>query len=231
MSLPDNFAEAPEVKALVEAAVTDAIAALKAKNKELAGQLAKANAAWKDLDPEDVRESLAELDELRKAKTPDVEELVAKKAGKLQKQIETLSAERDRWKGQAQTGILERSLTTALSTVGEVQSGAMDFVMSRAREAFSVDDEGNLVGDLAPEDWARSFHKANAFVFKAAAASGGSGAPGGASGSGAQGGQVVLTLDEMRNPSAYRAKRQQALQQGKPLAVEGESGSVAVLAP
>jgi len=160
-------ADAPEVKALIEAAVKEATSGLASnrdeiltEKKTLQEQLAAANKTWEGLDPEAVRNIMGRLENDEEAKLlaeGKTDEVIARRTERLQadhvKQMQNLEAKLAEAVafGETQGGTVkqlkvEGGLRQAAVEQGLVPS-AIEDALGRAMNVFKVGDDGALIAE------------------------------------------------------------------------------------
>lgn len=159
---------------------------------------------FKDIDPNqfaeyrDQAKKLKELEDKNLIKAGDLDQVVAQRTetmrqdyerrlNTLQTQLQSTTAERDKFKTGYRNVELTNHLRGALTKAGNLKPGADKMLIREAMEYFELNDEDGSItsknlfnnkGDpMTPEDWAKSMVTERAFLFEPAV---GSGAPGGA---------------------------------------------------
>jgi len=161
---------------------------------------------FKDVDPEKYQQAVTAMAELEKMKEQNLidagklDEVVAQrtermrqdfegKVDALNKQVESLTSERDTYKGKLQSTLIDSSIQAAVGEVAVPRQGAMRHVLTSAREIWTVDEKGNLVpmqdgkvkygkdgqNPLTTNEWVESFVKEASYLFEPNSGGGGSG--------------------------------------------------------
>ncbi len=95
----------------------------------------------------------------------------------------------DKAEGKLKGLLIDKDITSAVANVGSVRKGGMTDVLSRAKDVWTLDDEGNLVakkGDniiygsdgkspLSPQEWAQSLVTDAPFLFEGSKGAGANG--------------------------------------------------------
>ncbi len=163
---------------------------------------------YKGIDPEkwaEAQERLKELDKLEEQgllKDGDVEKVVEKRTATMRSEYEqqvksmkeslaALEDERNKLRGKLGNTLIETTFRQAVDKVGRLRPGAFTDVVGRARQNWTVDEEGQLTakdlfnekGDpMTPEEWSSRLLRDAPYLFEEGQ---GGGASGGKKGSGA----------------------------------------------
>jgi len=158
-------------EAAIAAAAIEADKALKAKNTELLGKLAK----FKEVDPEEYKQTLAKLKEIEDAKLTEAEKAEQRRAERLKKEaakdmeLATLKADLAKEKkGNA--------IANAIRDAGAVNEGMGDAVALLIKDRITTSDTGAfMIGDKPVADYVAEWRKEEGKGFFVPANSGGGG--------------------------------------------------------
>lgn len=236
ISLPQEWQELPQVKELVEQAVSEARTsraaivkerdALKEKLTNLSKELAELRDNQEAAPPHDAPQIPKDnQDQERKRLEGQVRQL--------QERVKSLEAELQAKNARLAEEILERGIRDAVNKVGDVHKNAWKDVVARGKNVFSLDEQGRPVprdpaGEIiygkdgtqpmSFDEWAQKLLADAPHLFKAA----------GGGGSGATGGRnpdqnskaVTISKEEARNPLAYRKAKEKAASNGVELIIQ-----------
>lgn len=185
---------APEVQAIIDANVNEAVTGLKAKNSELLGKLSKASDALKrfdGIDPDAVRTILSKFasdEEAGLIAKGDIDAVLNKRTERMQgEHSKAIKAEQDKWaKSEAKASKLAaRTLAGAIveaAVKAGVKKNATEDVVLRGQSLWRLNDDGDPVamsGDevvlgkdgktpLSPQEWAESLRETASHLFESA---------------------------------------------------------------
>jgi DNA-directed RNA polymerase subunit F len=206
---------APEVQELINKAVADATAGLKAKTAELLNEKRAVQERLKqfgDADPETVNalvQRFSNEEEAGLIKAGKIDEVLNKRTERMKGDYDKKLSEREqeiaKLNAKAQrlaAGKVSGALTAAASKAGALPEAMEDIVLRGQTSGWSVDEDGNVVAQrdgevvlgkdgktpLTPSEWAETLRETAPHLWPKAQ---GSGAPG--SGSGARRGAADLS--------------------------------------
>lgn len=241
-------AETPEVKALVDAAISEATSGLTTNRDEILGEkktlqkkLDEMGETWKDLDPEAVRTIMERLENDEEAQllaAGKMDEVIGRRMERVNadhtKQVDSFTsqlAERDTALGSAnsriKTLLVEGGMRQAAAELGVVASAIPD-ALARANNVFSVNDNGNLTAvekdgtTIFGKDGKSSISPAEWLESMKERAPHWFPAPSGAGaqgGGGGKGGIHTITREQARDPAVYRAAKEVAQKAGVELKI------------
>jgi hypothetical protein len=182
--IPENLK--PIVQGMIEAAVNEQVAGLKAKNGELIGkekELKASLAQFEGIDPEAVRTILKRFvddEEATLIKQGKLDEVLNKRTERMaadwDKKVKAEAARADKLKAKADK-LAERamaeSIIKASQKAGALPEATEDIVLRAKGAGWTIDDDGNVIamsGDtvvfgkdgktpLTPEEWAASLRE------------------------------------------------------------------------
>jgi hypothetical protein len=167
-------------------------------------QLREQMARFENVDPDKAKEALDKLQQIEEKQLIDagkMDEVLAQRTERMRQdyegRIDALSKDRDTYKGQAETfqgrltdHIIDNSLQMAVTEVAAARKGAMRDILSRGREVWKLDEQGNPVphgGDgkvlygkdgqspLTMTEWAQGLVQETPYLFEGSAGGGGGG--------------------------------------------------------
>jgi hypothetical protein len=225
--IPENLK--PLVQGMIEAAVNEQVAGLKAKNGELIGkekELKASLAQFEGIDPEAVRNILkrfADDEEATLIKQGKIDEVLNKRTERMaadwdkklkaeQTRSEKLKAKADKLAERA----MAESIIKASQKAGALPEATEDIVLRAKGAGWTIDDDGNVIamsGDtvvfgkdgktpLTPEEWAASLRENAPHLWPRAQGSGAMGTNGAA-----KGGPDLSKLPPEARITAHRAQQ------------------------
>jgi hypothetical protein len=208
-------------------------------NHALNDKIREMESRYKDLDPEDYKRTKQDLAEIQSGKGEKFGELLAQRTSALKAEYEdrltkATSKVKD-WEKKA--GALEGQLHRVLidnelqkvAAEAKTLPTALEDVLLRGRATFKivegkvvpVDGDGRVIygadamNPMTMQDWIKGLQQKAPHLFEGATgggATGGRGANGGA-------GAIVLTVEQARNPAVYRAAKERAEKERRPLQI------------
>lgn len=147
----------PEVQALIDAQVNQAVSGLKAKNAELLGKIKESGETLKryeGIDPDAVRSILQRFSDDEEAKliaSGKIDEVLTKRTERMKSSYEQETAKERQAREAAEQRaekftrrVLENSIRAEATAAG-IHQHAVDDALLRAQGVFQLDDEGNPV--------------------------------------------------------------------------------------
>ena len=172
------------------------------ENEKLKQQMEK----FKDVDPEKYQEALKAQEKLEEMNEKNLldegkfEEAIQQRTERMrqdyegrlqamQEKVEALNGERDNFKNRLTETVVDSTIQQAVSNVASPRKGAMQDILSRARQLWTVDEEGNPVpleggkvkygtdgdGPMTPEEWAQLQLEQAPYLFESNEGGGGHG--------------------------------------------------------
>jgi len=241
-------ADNEEVKALLDAAVSEATSGLAANKDEILGEkkllqekLDEVSATWKGLDPEAVRNIMTRLendeeakllaegktDEVLERRTERLKADHAKQIANLEARVAEANGNFENATGQVKTLKVEGGLRQAASELGLIPS-AIEDALSRAMGVFKIGEDGSLfaenaTGTIYGKDGKTPMSPAEWLGDMKEKAPHWFPAPsgGGAGGGNGRSGSFTISRADARDVSKYRHAKEAAEQAGATLQIVG----------
>jgi hypothetical protein len=204
----EKTAITPEIQAIIDSKVNDAITGLKAKNGDLIGaqkRLKEQLDQFEGIDPNAVRNMMkqfADSEEAGLLAAGKMDEVVSKRVDRMRSDYDKQIKARDDALAQAHAkaaklaaGKVSGVITTAASKSGGLPEGMEDIVLRSQAQGWTVNDDGDVVAmrggeivlgkdgktPLSPIEWAESLREVAPHLFNKPQGTGAIGASGGGS--------------------------------------------------
>lgn len=192
----------PEVQAIIDAKISEAVTGLKSKNSELLGKLKDASTnlqRFDGIDPEAVRNILSKFasdEEASLIAKGDIDTVLTKRTERMQgefaKQLkgrEDTIAQLNAKAAKLAAGKVSGALTQAASKAGALAEAMEDIVLRGHGQGWTINDDGDVVAlrdgelvlgkdgktPLSPQEWAESLRESAAHLWPRATGAGATG--------------------------------------------------------